>query len=161
MEAVYILLLILLANGAPLIVGYLLSNRWQTPIDGGRFHHDGYRLLGPSKTWRGLVSALLACTLAAPLIGFSPQVGFLVALTAMLGDLISSFGKRRLGLRSSAVAMGIDQIPEALLPAVLVGGVYLNLTAADIAVVVLGFVLVELLSNRPLYRLGIRKLPTG
>jgi CDP-2,3-bis-(O-geranylgeranyl)-sn-glycerol synthase len=44
----------------------------------------------------------VATTAVAPLIGLSWKVGALVALTAMLGDLFSSFLKRRMGLAPNA-----------------------------------------------------------
>ena len=39
-------------------------------------------------------------------------IGLLVAATAMAGDLLSSFLKRRLALAPSSQAIGLDQIPE-------------------------------------------------
>ena len=42
-----------------------------------------------------------------------------LAVGAMAGDLVSSFMKRRLRLKSEAQAVGLDQIPEVLLPLLL------------------------------------------
>jgi CDP-archaeol synthase len=55
-----------------------------------------------------------------------------VAATAMAGDLLSSFVKRRFGLAPSSKATGLDQIPEALFP-LLACRSALSLTALDIA----------------------------
>lgn len=42
------------ANMSPLLVARIIPG-WKAPIDGGRIAKDGKRLLGPGKTWRGLV----------------------------------------------------------------------------------------------------------
>ncbi len=49
----------------------------------------------------------------------------------MLGDLSSSFVKRRLRLKLHAQVFGLDQIPEALLPLLLVQD-HLGLSWLDI-----------------------------
>ena len=48
----------------------------------------------------------------------SPLVKILAA-ASMAGDLLASFLKRRFGLKVHAQAIGLDQIPEALLPLLL------------------------------------------
>src|SRR5690606_6647640 len=95
----------------------LLGQRANWRIDGGVTLADGRALFGATKTWRGLVGSMLATTSLAVLLGLGWRVGLLVAAGAMLGDLLSSFSKRRLGFASSARAPGLDQLPEALLPA--------------------------------------------
>ena len=46
------------ANAAPVVLKRLLSDRYSTPVDGGLVLRDGRRLLGPSKTWRGVAFAI-------------------------------------------------------------------------------------------------------
>ena len=73
----------------------------------------------------------------------------------MTGDLFSSFIKRRLGLPPSSMALGLDQIPELLLPAL----VYKNLTTftlVDIVIVTTLFLVGELVLSRLLFKLHIR-----
>ncbi|HXK57554.1 MAG TPA: CDP-archaeol synthase, partial [Gammaproteobacteria bacterium] len=77
---------------------------------------------------------------------------------AMLGDLLSSFFKRRLGLNPSAMAFGLDQIPESLLP-LLVCRPLLDLSWLQVCLLTLGFLILELLLSQLLYRLGIRRHP--
>jgi hypothetical protein len=74
------------------------------------------QLFGPSKTLRGLVVSVVATTLSAPALGLAWTTGLLAGAAAMAGDLGSSFIKRRMGLPSSSRALGLDQVPEALLP---------------------------------------------
>lgn len=153
-----LLLLILIANGAPIIAADLCGDWANRPVDGGRVLADGYRLLGDSKTWRGLLLAPLACGLGAVLLNWPAMLGVVVGITAMLGDLLSSFAKRRLGVASSSMALGLDQIPESLLPALAVAG-DLELSGSDIALTVVAFIVLELALSRLLYRFGIRNRP--
>jgi CDP-2,3-bis-(O-geranylgeranyl)-sn-glycerol synthase len=156
--AAALLLLLAVANIAPLVAKRMLGPRWAWPIDGGRKFIDGRPLLGASKTWRGAVSALVLCTLAAPVLGLSADAGALMALGAMAGDAGSSFVKRRLAIPPSGQAWGLDQVPEALVPLLLVQAV------VDVPVsVAFGVTLMFLLLEPPLarlwHRLGWRDQP--
>ena len=111
-----LLILVAVANAAPVVAKKLLGKQFAWPLDGGATFLDGRPLLGSSKTIRGIVVSLLATPLAAMLIGLGWEAGALVALAAMAGDLISSFVKRRFGFPPSSMAVGLDQIPESLLP---------------------------------------------
>ena len=72
------LILLIVANGAPVITSKLLSNRLMSPMDNGLILSDGYRLFGSSKTWRGLFSAILFSTAAATLFEFRIFSGCIV-----------------------------------------------------------------------------------
>ena len=82
----------------------------------------------------------------------------MVGASAMAGDFMGSFVKRRLGLAVSSMALGLDQVPESLLPAISMRA-YVHLTTIDIVMVVLIFFLGELASSRVLFRLGLRERP--
>jgi CDP-2,3-bis-(O-geranylgeranyl)-sn-glycerol synthase len=153
-----LLLLLTVANTAPIALKRILGRRWEAPIDGGRHFLDGRPWLGPSKTWRGLAAAVLACVLVSRVLGFSLDAGALAGLLAMTGDALSSFLKRRLGVPPSGRAFGIDQIPEAVLP-MLVLRASLDLTWAVIAGVALAFMLLETPAARLSCRLGLRDRP--
>ena len=71
---------------------------------------------------------------------------------------MASFLKRRLGLAVSSMALGLDQVPESLLPAISMRA-YVHLTVIDIVMVVLIFFVSELASSRVLFRLGLRERP--
>jgi CDP-2,3-bis-(O-geranylgeranyl)-sn-glycerol synthase len=153
-----LLLLIIVANGLPIIVRWLLKGRWSTPIDGGAVFIDGLPLLGTSKTYRGVLSAIVGTTCIAIVMGWPWDIGLMVSLLAMLGDCLSSFVKRRMNLPSSSIALGLDQIPESLLPLL---GVWhqLSLTWEGIVATVAGFLILELVLSGILYKLRIRKHP--
>jgi len=150
------LLLLVIANSAPVLGHKLFGQRLAYPLDGGLRFLDDRPLLGPSKTLRGVVLALAATAAAAPLLDLPWTTGVLLAGVSMLGDLTSSFIKRRLGHPPSSQALLLDQVPESLFP--LLGlRVQLGLAAWDIAVVVLAFFVLDLLLSRLLYRLHLRK----
>ncbi|MCU0808490.1 MAG: CDP-archaeol synthase [Candidatus Contendobacter sp.] len=153
-----VLLLVLIANGAPVVAAAVCGDWGSRPVDGGRVLADGHRLLGDSKTWRGLVLAPLACGVGAVLLDWPATVGVVIGAAAMLGDLLSSFIKRRLGMASSSMALGLDQVPESLLPLLAVAG-ELGLSWPAIGLTVAWFVVAELALSRVLYWFGIRNRP--
>jgi len=102
--------------------------------------------------------AILSTTAGAALLNLGWRIGVLVGTLAMVGDLSSSFLKRRLGRPSSSPAVGLDQIPESLFP--LLGCVGpLSLTVADVAIGVAIFFVAELLVSRVLYAFDLRDRP--
>ena len=150
--------MLVLANGAPVVAAGLLKKRWSAPVDGGRLWPDGRPVFGKSKTWRGLVSGSIACALFALFTGLGFVFGLVFGLLGLAGDLLSSFIKRRLGLASSARAVGLDQIPEALLP-MLLAMWWLPVSAWVVLIVVVLFTLSNIFGSPLLYRLGIRRQP--
>ncbi len=150
--------MLVLANGAPVVAARVLKKRWRAPVDGGRLWSDGRPILGPSKTWRGLVAGALSCSLFSALIGLGLVFGLLFGILALWGDLLSSFYKRRLGMDSSARAVGLDQVPESALPMVL-AVFWLPIGWGGAALVVVAFTLSNILFSPLLYRLGIRRHP--
>jgi CDP-2,3-bis-(O-geranylgeranyl)-sn-glycerol synthase len=153
-----LLLLLAIANGTPIIAAKLLRDRCAYPLDAGLRFLDGRPLLGPAKTLRGLVLALVMTTLVAVLLGCDWTLGLTVGAGAMFGDLAASFSKRRLGRATSSQALGLDQIPESLFPLLAVREP-LGLQPWDIALLVGAFMALELLLSRLLYRVGIRQQP--
>jgi len=156
--AVRVLLLLGVANGTPIVAKRLLGRRWQAPLDGGLHWGDGRPLLGPSKTLRGLVVSLLATALAAPVLGIAAPLGALLAAGAMAGDALSSFVKRRLDIAPSGRATGLDQIPESLLPLLLLQDA-LGLSGVQVLGITAAFFLLETPLARLFHRLGWRDRP--
>lgn len=146
------LALILLANGLPALLGLLLGPG--RPLDGGRVLGDGRPLFGPTKTVRGILAALVVAPIAATALGLGWHIGLLVAVGAMLGDLLASFTKRRLGLPSSTTVPLLDTVPESLIPVLLVME-HLGLDWLDLALLILAFAVLDLV----LTPLGHRLFP--
>lgn len=153
-----LLCLLGVANGAPILATWLLGDRWNAPLDSGLRFTDGRPLLGPRKTLRGLVTAVLATAVAAPLLGIPMALGGIIGSVAMAGDALSSFVKRRMDIAPSGQAAGLDQIPEALFPLLAVRGA-LDLSLLQILGVVVAFFVLEQPVARLCYRLGIRNRP--
>jgi CDP-2,3-bis-(O-geranylgeranyl)-sn-glycerol synthase len=153
-----LLALIVIANGTPIVAATILGQRGAWPVDGGWVWADGYRLLGDSKTWRGVMLAPLAAGVGAVLLGLPLWVGGAVGVAAMSGDMLSSFIKRRLGVPPSGRATGLDQIPESLLPLLAVAGEF-ALTGSAILSIVIGFVVLEITLSPIFHRLGLRDRP--
>lgn len=153
-----LLVLLTVANGTPVIAAKILGNNSALPLDGNVTLSDGRPLFGSSKTLRGVLVSILLTTACAPLIGLDWKVGSVVALTAMIGDLFSSFVKRRLGMDNSSQFTGLDQIPESLLP-LLVCMFLLPLTALDVVIATVIFFVGALIVSRILFKLNIRERP--
>lgn len=66
------------------------------------------------------------------------------SLAALLGDSLTSFIKRRLGLASGGHAPGLDQVLESLLPLLIVQQ-RLDLTLSGILSLVLSFIILDLI----------------
>ena len=158
LEILQSLILISAANGAPVIAKRIFGDRYTLPIDGGLVFADGNPLLGNSKTWRGLLAAIFSTVCAAALLGLPAQAGILAGACAMAGDCFSSFFKRRLQLKPSSMAIGLDQIPESLFPAILCS-FYLNLGYLDILAVVLIFFVGEIFLSWIFFAVGLRDEP--
>ncbi|NND92955.1 MAG: CDP-archaeol synthase [Granulosicoccus sp.] len=153
-----LILVLVCANGAPIIARKLLSSRFDTPLDGGLIFLDGKRLLGSSKTIRGLLAATLVSAVMFLILELGVLNGLFFGLSAMLGDSLSSFLKRRAGLNPGDSVPWLDQIPEALVPALVVRGA-LQLDWIQLVVVVVGFTLVNMLISPVTYWLHIRRRP--
>ncbi|MDD2756123.1 MAG: CDP-2,3-bis-(O-geranylgeranyl)-sn-glycerol synthase [Methanothrix sp.] len=96
-----------------------------TALDFGMTFHDGNRMLGDGKTFRGTMAGTLggiiiglllnhlAPNLGLPSFGLGfGQLPVLVGLSfgAMLGDIVAAFFKRRMGLKRGAQLFIIDQL---------------------------------------------------
>lgn len=153
-----LLTLLLTANGAPILARLVLGPTGGCPLDAGLLAWDKRPLLGPGKTVRGLVAAVVATAVVAVLFSIPMQLGVLIGAFAMVGDALSSFIKRRLGIPPSGRAPGLDQVPESLLPLFAVAEP-LGLSTTDIILIICLFILVEIVLSRLLYRLKVRKRP--
>jgi CDP-2,3-bis-(O-geranylgeranyl)-sn-glycerol synthase len=96
-----------------------------TPLDFGQRFNDGRRIMGDGKTYRGtiagaacgflvgIVQSIIASSLGLPVFGSGPEQILVLgglSMGAMLGDIVASFFKRRLGLKRGAQLFVIDQL---------------------------------------------------
>ena len=126
-QALWLVLPAYIANASALLVG------GGTPIDFGKNWKDGKRILGDGKTWRGLIIG----TLVGMIGGFGLSVAafyinqvdptyitvsnflefplmipivFSICFGALLGDIIESFFKRRVGRKRGENWIPFDQL---------------------------------------------------
>jgi CDP-2,3-bis-(O-geranylgeranyl)-sn-glycerol synthase len=146
-QAFWIVIPIYVANASAVIVG------GGTPIDFGKTWNDGRRILGDGKTWRGLFAgtflgmtagfglAVVASYLSTSeyyflrltnFEGFPVMIVILFSLCfgALLGDVIESFFKRRIGK-----GRGQDWIPFDQLDFI-VGALLFSFLASELLYVV-------------------------
>lgn len=151
MEAIHALALLIATNATPVIVAKLTQERWAAPLDFGWSLPDGERLFGSHKTWRGLVSGILAAVVAAALMQLPLWIGAGFALSSLVGDALSSAAKRRMKVRTGTECVGLDQLGEALLPLALFGRL-LSLNAEEVVVVTVVFTVLDIAVTRLRHR---------
>jgi len=107
-EALKFILPAYCANAVPVIVG------GGKPIDLGKNFSDGKRIFGENKTFRGFFSGLIIGSLVGLsenlLFNYPLLLGFATSLGALVGDLIKSFFKRRLGYEPGKMLPVADQL---------------------------------------------------
>lgn len=150
-----------IANGTPVIIGRLLGGGH--PIDFGKNFFDGRRILGDGKTIEGFVGGTLAgIAIAAVLERWGLHglfEGTVLSMGALLGDMLGSFIKRRLGYKRGDPVLLLDQL-DFLFGAL---GLYW-LFFDDIGVGIFVFLvlitpILHIVTNAGAYFLGLKKVP--
>ncbi len=166
-----------IANATPVLGG---GGR---PIDGGRIFRDGNRILGDGKSVRGFIVGVFFGTLvgvgqfiAAPylrpilaqFVTVTPEMdsvlfisipaAFLLSFGALTGDLVGSFIKRRVNVKSGDPSPFLDQLGFIIMALIFV----FPLMVPD-SIFVITLILTTLgihwLSNALGYLLGLKKNP--
>jgi len=156
-----------LANMAPVIV----KDRFKflaVPVDFGN------NIFGKNKTYRGLIFGVIFGIVVAYLqflfynsffffrnlsfVDYSNWLllGFLFGFGALFGDMIESFVKRRLGIKSGQRFVPWDQLDFVIGSLVLVG-IVVNITWRKILFIAVISVIGHILVNHAAYYLKIRK----
>jgi len=167
--ALWFILPAYIANAFPVIFGGGLA------IDMGKKLPDGKPIFGSHKTVRGFIAGLIAGILTSigqtvalpynPLsdfvlpFQFNVLIGSMIALGALVGDLIHSFIKRRIGLVEGSPLPVADQLDFVL------GAILFSLPVSAsprLLTVILVIVItppMHLLTNFIAYLLGVKKTP--
>jgi len=141
------------------------------PLDFGRKLRKN-RIFGKGKTFRGLFLGILFGTVAGNVIGYFiggtsysigsvttyTALGFLLATGALLGDLIKSFFKRRLGYKSGQSLLLIDQL-DFVVGAIALGSIVYIPTLSTVIFLIIITPLIHLLLNIIAFLLGLKKVP--
>ncbi len=170
-EAVWLILPAYAANGlAPLARG-------KHYLDGGRNFRDGKRIFGNGKTWEGSILGVVCAVLVSSIMQFvypllpwgtsgvpltliqmGPLAGALLGLGAIIGDLVGSFLKRRLGLPRGHPVPVLDQLDFIVGSFVFVSVVFpTNFSWLILLVIVTPFF--HLSANYMAFLLGVKKEP--
>ena len=166
-----------IANAIPVIGG---GGR---PIDGGRCFSDGQRILGDGKTIRGFVVGICFGTLTgivqylvAPhlrpilsqyvtvtpemdyVLSIGVPVTFLMSVGALTGDMIGSFIKRRVFVKSGNPSPFLDQVGFIIM-ALIFAFPLMAPSPIFVMVLILTTLGIHWVSNVMSYLLGLKKNP--
>lgn len=177
--AFWFLLPAAIANAAPVFGAAIpFFKKWNAPIDGGRTF-KGERLFGAHKTWRGLISGIIAATvvlwlqqllvgnaswaqyLAGPIdYATLPTLllGPLFALGALGGDAVESFFKRQRGIKSGGTWIPFDQI-DYIIGAIIVTLPFVILSPAQYLWMLIIWFIMHLLFSYAGWIMGLKKKP--
>lgn len=157
------------ANMAPVFANKIPGYRhWKTPLDFGKSYR-GKRILGDNKTWRGLFFGVLVAVLVGlfqyRFIASSPQsIFFIVTVTALLGagaligDAVESFFKRQRGIASGESWLPYDQT-DYIFGGILLVYPLIKLSAAQIAMIIIIYFFLHLITSYVGYRIGLKQKP--
>ncbi|MEA3385257.1 MAG: CDP-archaeol synthase [Thermodesulfobacteriota bacterium] len=153
-----ILILVLLgwSNFLPILGRVVLKECLSTPLDLGCKWIDNRYLLGPHKTWRGIIISVIGTGLAGHFTPLGFILGLKLAIYSMSGDLLSSFAKRRMGLKSGSKSLLLDQGIESFLPLWALKD-SLFICWSEIILIIFCFTLLEIGLSPLLYMLHIRR----
>jgi len=149
----------MIANASPLLV------KGRKPIDKGRVLSDGRPVFGNHKTWEGLTIGVIYAYLTGAAIGvvlddpWIQVLSIIAGFSAMLGDLLGAFIKRRLGIAPGKPLPVIDQLNFALATtfSYLILGVEEVVGNMDLVAVTLLLIFVlHVLTNNIAYMLGVK-----
>ena len=173
-EAVRLLLFILpayVANAAPVLLGGYF------PIDGGRRAWDGRPFFGSSKTWLGLAGGLAAGCLCAVLQAhlltgtkwdlwagqslWYVSSGIALSFGALMGDLLGSFVKRRMGAKAGHPSWLMDQLPFLFVALLMVVplGIYFPFAPFSLLFLILVTLFMHRGANALAHAGGIKRVP--
>jgi CDP-2,3-bis-(O-geranylgeranyl)-sn-glycerol synthase len=142
------------ANAAPLLFG------GGATLDGGRKLSDGQPIFGSHKTIRGVIAGILAGTiigLAESLVDSRLALaGFMIALGAVLGDLLGAFIKRRLRVEPGKAFPILDQL-DFVFGSLILGYYFFPIGLYSLLLFVIVTPPIHLGTNYGAYRLGIKK----
>ena len=128
------------------------------PIDFGKNWSDGKRIFGDGKTFRGALVGIAVGTLAIGSIQGNLKLAFFLSIGAILGDLIKSFVKRRLGYGKGRRFFPWDQI-DFLIGATIFSAIIGALRIDFVITIFIITPLIHMATNYGAYLLSLKKVP--
>jgi len=161
------------ANSIPVLVAKILRKR--TPIDMGKVFFDGKRILGDGKSIEGFVVGVIAGTVTffptklvvdafysqyLRYIVISLPLFFTTSFGALLGDLLGSFIKRRLGIPRGHPFPLVDQL-SFIITALLLDYIIFSVNIFSIETLLLLTLtyIIHKLSNYLAFKAGLKSVP--
>jgi len=177
--AIWFLLPAAVANAVPVFAAAIpFLKKFDAPIDANKTWR-GRQLLGPHKTWRGIISGIIVSTLIlwiqvilvgqfewaryiADGVDYSVLpiliLGPLFAIGALGGDAIESFFKRQKNIKSGGAWIPFDQL-DYIIGSVLVSLFFVILSPIQYVLIFIVWFLMHLLASYVGYKLGLKKDP--
>lgn len=171
LQCMYLMLPAYFANMAPVMFKRAFPGL-AVPLDRGK-RWRGKRILGNHKTVRGILVGVVMGMLVAFAQSLLHQVEFFAALSfvdysqwlflgllmglgALMGDMVKSFFKRRIGVKPGKPFVPFDQL-DFVAGALLLSWIVVELTWAIVLTVLTVSILLHILTNHIAFYTGIRK----
>lgn len=177
--AVWFMLPAAFANAIPVLAAATPGlKKLDAPIDGGKTWR-GYPLLGPHKTWRGIIAGVIIATFTlwiqqylaghydwahfiAGNVDYSTLpvliLGPLFALGALGGDAVESFFKRQRNIQSGKAWVPFDQL-DYIIGSVFISLFFVILTPLQYVFIFIIWFGMHIASTFIGYKLGLKKDP--
>jgi len=156
------------ANASPAFLAGVAKRRFH-PVDCGK-KLRGKRIFGDGKTIEGTAFGLLCGTLMAVLIGIVASgtsyalgvdylmLGLLMSVGTLLGDMLGSFIKRRIGIKRGGKAPLMDQLGFVVV-AMLFGAIIYVPSLLAVVFLLIVTPAIHLFLNYAAYKLGMKDVP--
>lgn len=166
------------ANAAPIIAAQLpYLSRWDAPMDFGKTWRSK-RIFGTHKTWRGLLTGIVAAVLTVYVqqaildnyqlgflsnydayLGFSALLlGFLFGFGALMGDAVESFLKRQFDIADGQPWFPFDQT-DYIIGGCLAAAVLVRLNLPEYIVILATWFLMHLIFSYIGYLFKLKSSP--
>ncbi len=142
----------------------------KTPLDLNKKFFDGKPFFGKGKTFKGTFFGILAGIIATLLlnqvmifysISFPANYlyfGVLASIGAILGDIVGSFIKRRLGIESGKESPILDQLDFVIGGMILAFPIYVP-ELIEIIILIIATLIFHRLANFVAFKLKLKKVP--
>ena len=139
------------ANAAPVALG------GGPPLDGGGKWLDGKPFFGSHKTLRGCIAGIMAGLLIGALQG-NPLAGLAQGFGAILGDLMSSFLKRRWNIAPGESSPLLDQL-DFIIVAIILSQPFTRATFTEMIIIIIVTIPIHYIMNYVSWLMKMKEHP--
>ncbi len=152
------------ANSSALFLG------GKTPLDFGKKFFDGKPLVGKGKTFKGtffgiiigtIVAAIASALFPGTVMLLTPhyiELGFLLSVGAIVGDIVASFFKRRNDIPQGNEVLFLDQL-DFVIGGMILGSIFYAPNFYEMIIVGVITLVVHKVSNYLAFRMKLKKVP--